>query len=270
MPASRALPVLPCKPAPRPPAPSYLKETERKVLLLRRPSGRGARGSPTESRRPAQPPRASEKLLVGVFRVQVVGPPAARRAARPHSASGGRAPRRPRRPEAASRGAGRTVERGAGPAGAPRPRRQRLPRRPPEAGGLIRPQASPPSRRRGPQVSFRPPGGHGRSRPSAPLAAGLCARARSAQSGGWAAGGSGEARLCQPGSARFLQGASVPALSGAAVRLVYTPLHTLSLPATPPLPTSESENLSPSAVFWFGFVFLNGSRRERALLTGDK
>ena len=122
--------VLPGKPAPRLPAPSYLKETERKVLLLRRPSGRGAWGSPTESRRPAQPPGANEKLLVGVFPVQVVGPlprvpgshrqrPPAARAARPHSASGGRAPRRPRRREAASRGAGRTMERGAGPAGAP-------------------------------------------------------------------------------------------------------------------------------------------------------
>ena len=62
--------VLPGKPAPRLPAPSYLKETERKVLLLRRPSGRGAWGSPTESRRPAQPPGANEKLLVGVFPVQ--------------------------------------------------------------------------------------------------------------------------------------------------------------------------------------------------------
>ncbi|XP_055252744.1 translation initiation factor IF-2-like [Moschus berezovskii] len=173
MPASRALHGLPGQPAPRPPAPTYLKETERKVLLLRRPSGLGARGSPTESRRPAQPPRANDKLLVGVFRVQVVGPlprgpgsrrqrpPAARRAARPHSASGGRAPRRPRRREAASRGAGRTTERGAGPAGAPPPHR------PPEAGGLIRPQASPPGPAR-PAGRLPPPG---RPLPAPPLRA---------------------------------------------------------------------------------------------------
>lgn len=96
--------------------------------------------------------------------------------------------------------------------------------RPRPGGSSTRRRAHP--ARRGAQVSFRPRGGRRRSRPSAPPAAGLCARAPSSRSGGWAAGGSGEALLYQPGSAPFLQGDSVPALSGAAVCLIYTPLST--------------------------------------------
>lgn len=238
------------------------------MLLLRRPSGRGARGSPTESRRPAQPPRANEELLVGVFPVQVVGPlprvqgsqrqrpPAARRAARPHSASGGRAPRRPRRREAASRGAGRTMERGAGPAGAPRPRRQRPPRRPPEAGGLIHPPASPPGPTR--SAGLLPP--PRRPPPEPPLRA---ARRRPLRpspelaerrvGGGWVWGSAAvptrfssfpSGRLCP----RPLWSGCLPYL--------HPTLHTLSLPAPPPLPTSESENLRPSVCFYaLVFVF---------------
>ena len=55
-------------------------------------------------------------------------PPAAGRAPRLHSASCGLAPRQPRRPESPSRRAGQTMELGAGPAGAPRPRREWAPR----------------------------------------------------------------------------------------------------------------------------------------------
>lgn len=96
---------------------------------------------------------------------------------------------------------------------------------PPECGGLKPPPASPPGPTRTAGL-LPPPRRSRRSRPSAPPAAGLRARAPSPRSGGWAAGGSGEALLYQPGSAPFLQGDSVPALSGAAVCLIYTPLST--------------------------------------------
>lgn len=127
---------LPSKPSTFAPAPRYLNETETKVVLLWFPRGRGSPDSWTGSWHPVEPPISNEKLLVGVFRVQAVGrllrelrsrrrsPPAAGRAPCLHSASGGLARRQPRRPESPSRGAGQTMELGAGPAGASRPRRK--------------------------------------------------------------------------------------------------------------------------------------------------
>lgn len=160
MPALQGQHALPGKSAPCPPASKYLNETERKVVLLWCPSGRGAPGSRTESRHPAEPPFSSEKLLVGVFRVQVAGPlpvalgsrrqppPAAHRATRPHCASCcGLAPRQPRRPESPSRGAGRTMELGAGPADAPRPSREPAEQPALAAAELTRGPESSPTRR---------------------------------------------------------------------------------------------------------------------------
>lgn len=105
--------------------------------LLGSPSGRGFPCSQTESLRPAEPPFSKEKLLVGVFGVQVVepllwvlrsgrkSPPAARCAPRLHAAAiCGLSHSHPPRPESPSRGAGRTMELRAGPAGAARPRRR--------------------------------------------------------------------------------------------------------------------------------------------------
>lgn len=102
--------------------------------LLGSPCGRGSSCSRTESLWPAEPPSSKEKLLVGVFGVQVVepllwvlrsgkqSPPAARRAPRLHAAAiCGLSHSHPPRPESPSRGAGRTMELGAGPAGAARP-----------------------------------------------------------------------------------------------------------------------------------------------------
>lgn len=118
----------------------YLKETERKVVLLWFPSGRGSLGSRTESWRPAEPPFSDEKLLVGVFRIQVIEPllwalgwgtkppPAASRAPRLHSVICGFASRQPPRPESPSRRVGQTMELWAGPAGTARPHRERADR----------------------------------------------------------------------------------------------------------------------------------------------
>lgn len=106
------------------------------MVLLGFLRGRSSLGDWTE------PPFSDdEKLLVGVFRVQVVAPlfwalrsgtqppPAAGRAPRLHSAICGFARRQPPRPESPSRRAGRTMEIGAGPVGAARPRRGRTDRR---------------------------------------------------------------------------------------------------------------------------------------------
>jgi hypothetical protein len=113
--------------------PKYLKETKRKVVLIWFPSGWGSPGNWTESWWPAELPFSDEKLLVGVFWVQVVGPPlwalrsrrqpppAASRAPRLHCVICGFAHRHPPRPESPSRRAGQTMELGAGPAGAARP-----------------------------------------------------------------------------------------------------------------------------------------------------
>lgn len=110
------------------------------MVLLWFQKGRGSLGSRTESWWPAEPPFSDEKLLVGVFRVQVVGPllwalrsgrqppPAAGRAPRLHSVIRGFARRQPPRPESPSRRAGQTMELGAGPAGAARSRRERTDR----------------------------------------------------------------------------------------------------------------------------------------------
>lgn len=131
MPACTALPYSPSS------SPDTLRRQGEKWICLGLRVDEVFPGSPTESLRPAEPPFSKEKLLVGVFGVQVVeplpwvprsgrkSPPAARGAPRLHAAEiCGLSQSHPPRPESPSRGAGRTMELGAGPAGAARPRRR--------------------------------------------------------------------------------------------------------------------------------------------------
>lgn len=235
----------------------------RKVLLLRRPSGRGLRASRLSPSAQPSRPAPTRNYLLAFSPVQVVGPlpqvqgsqrqrpPATRRAAALIPRAAG-APR-------ADLGAESGIAQGwadHGARGGPRRRAATPPAAaaapPPSAGANPRRRARP--ARRGPRVSFRPEGG-ALDAHSAPPAAGLRApepRARGARVGSrwvW------EALLYQPGSAPFLQGDSVPALSGAAVCLIYTPLSAFSSAPHPSQQGRGQRNLRPSVFFMRLFVF---------------
>lgn len=192
------------------------------MLSVRADEGLGS--CPTESRRPAQPPRFDEELLTAfpgaggwaAARVERETAPADHAAAPPSFRERRARPAREPRRQAASRGAGRTMERGAGPAGTPRPAGSGRRAAPSRGPNHRRPSARP--ARRGPQVSFRP-GGRRTALASPPPASAPGPQARGARGGRRV----NETLLYQPGSAPFLQGDSVPALSGAAVCLIYAP-----------------------------------------------
>lgn len=190
-------------------------ETEMKVVQPRCPRGRASPGRRTRSPHPAEPPFSNGKLLVGVLRVPAVGPlalalgsrrqppRAAGHAPRPHSARGWLAPRQPGRRESPSRGAGRTMELGAGPAG----RRAGAAASGAGQRGL---GSSPLGRRSHPApiatcrlfLPLKPPLLELALPHHWPSTA--AAGARSSGRVGGCVGGSGRARLYQPGSAVFL------------------------------------------------------------------